>query len=1086
MTKIHRDLVNSERHLPKDFEDAANESAMIKDVDGSLKWRALSDLGDTGPQGPQGPDASAIQDIVVVQKSPGPDQFSDPIAAMASILDASPTKPYVLQIGPGIYSLSEPLVIKGNVTVKVNGHGSVILEPADPDNDVVKINQSTSRLQGVTIRGATGANAAGIRITDVSTLISICDIVTVLNCTESVVIESTTKDIQAVFRNLRLISSSITKKLLRIQSNGGFQSIVRIYSAILTDDDGTLFEDAILLTGAGVRLDANTVLARSTVGSGNGIRINNGAELVSQSGAEIEGFDKNLFAENSGTAPTIRTTTVMLRNGVTADLDIEHPGTMGAGLFKANVSTKVFVDDDAPIKLRIDDPSPESAIGVFLRGEIIQADKFSQQVNISKLGRAASTMGVYSGGVLSDGGGLNVGVSIGSGFCLDAVDKFVREVFWESATLVLLPLSVSYIYVTSSGVVSQASTLPDTEENIILGRVATFVTEIHFIESTPILLSHIGNKIAAFNREAFGPIYNTGSQVSENGSTARALDISPGIYWFGTNRFAPSGGQAVEFFLFYRDGLGEFNVISEVTQVTNTQYDDNSGALVAIPAGKFVKHSLYLIGDGDNEQYSVVTGQAIHDTLIEAEASNLALPPISFDDAMVLIATIIVEEGNPALRIYDARPTPQHRASGLSASSFHDELLDRGNADAHPQLLNRDGSKAMSGNLNMGGQNITNVGQVDGVDVSNHAARHLPNGVDPIAVATAVLGGLMSAVDKVKFDTIQTGATQNDTDANLRARSTHTGTQLASTISDFSTAVNTIITALKGAANGLAPLNASSLIDAIYLPSFVDDVLEFADLASFPVTGETGKIYVALDSNKTYRWSGSVYTEISPSEVNSVNGFTGIITLLTTHINEGTNLYFTDARARAALSILAPLAYNSTTGQFSIPAASGPSTNGYMQGVDKVKLDRLATGFLQYVNSTDQTVPGATFQAILFQNNINSFANTYLTKASNTEFQSNFEGRVEIAFSAYFYAGANNRRGQFQLYKNGNPIAGTLTQASAKGAATQGQQVSIDWIEPVAVDDLLEMRFAAPDGSAITIPVNLARMQVKVYSLGLT
>jgi hypothetical protein len=49
------------------------------------------------------------------------------------------------------------------------------------------------------------------------------------------------------------------------------------------------------------------------------------------------------------------------------------------------------------------------------------------------------------------------------------------------------------------------------------------------------------------------------------------------------------------------------------------------------------------------------------------------------------------------------------------------------------------------------------------------------------------------------------------------------------------------------------------------LPAFVDDVLEFANLASFPVTGETGKIYIALDTNLTYRWSGSIYVEISQS-----------------------------------------------------------------------------------------------------------------------------------------------------------------------------------------------------------------------------
>lgn len=72
------------------------------------------------------------------------------------------------------------------------------------------------------------------------------------------------------------------------------------------------------------------------------------------------------------------------------------------------------------------------------------------------------------------------------------------------------------------------------------------------------------------------------------------------------------------------------------------------------------------------------------------------------------------------------------------------------------------------------------------------------------------------------------------------------------------------------------------------LPSFVDDVLEYADQSAFPGTGETSKIYVALDTGKLYRWSGSAYVEISPSP-----GSTDSVT-------EGaTNKYYTAARAKA-------------------------------------------------------------------------------------------------------------------------------------------------------------------------------------------
>lgn len=51
-------------------------------------------------------------------------------------------------------------------------------------------------------------------------------------------------------------------------------------------------------------------------------------------------------------------------------------------------------------------------------------------------------------------------------------------------------------------------------------------------------------------------------------------------------------------------------------------------------------------------------------------------------------------------------------------------------------------------------------------------------------------------------------------------------------------------------------------IPSEYLPSYVDDVLEFANLASFPVIGESGKIYIALDSGFPYRWGGSVYVQV--------------------------------------------------------------------------------------------------------------------------------------------------------------------------------------------------------------------------------
>lgn len=110
----------------------------------------------------------------------------------------------------------------------------------------------------------------------------------------------------------------------------------------------------------------------------------------------------------------------------------------------------------------------------------------------------------------------------------------------------------------------------------------------------------------------------------------------------------------------------------------------------------------------------------------------------------------------------------------------------------------------------------------------------------------------------------------------------------------------------KGQANGYASLGSDGKVPSGQLPSYVDDVLEYANLAAFPATGATGIIYIALDTNKTYRWSGSVYVEISASPGS------------TDAVPEGsTNLYFTQARARQSISASGSISYNNSTGVIS-------------------------------------------------------------------------------------------------------------------------------------------------------------------------
>jgi hypothetical protein len=105
------------------------------------------------------------------------------------------------------------------------------------------------------------------------------------------------------------------------------------------------------------------------------------------------------------------------------------------------------------------------------------------------------------------------------------------------------------------------------------------------------------------------------------------------------------------------------------------------------------------------------------------------------------------------------------------------------------------------------------------------------------------------------------------------------------------------VTGLQTALDGKQPSGTyatlvGGTVPSSQLPSYVDDVLEFAATANFPATGESGKIYVATGTGKVYRWSGSAYVEIigSPGSTDAVP--------------EGSvNLYYTAARAAAAAPV---------------------------------------------------------------------------------------------------------------------------------------------------------------------------------------
>lgn len=217
-----------------------------------------------------------------------------------------------------------------------------------------------------------------------------------------------------------------------------------------------------------------------------------------------------------------------------------------------------------------------------------------------------------------------------------------------------------------------------------------------------------------------------------------------------------------------------------------------------------------------------------------------------------------------------------------------------------------------------------------GVDGTANLADETPQ---PLGVASPGTAGFASRADHVH-------AVPTISYANL------SGLPLAFTPAAHQHAVSDVTglqTALDGkqAAGSYATL-VGGTVPSSQLPGFVDDIQEYTNLAAFPATGEVGKLFVARDTNKVYRWSGSTYVEISASPGS------------TDAVPEGTtNLYFTTKRAADAAPVQS---VNGKTGAVTIEAggiawSTVPTTTTTVTKAGSISYDE---NYLYVANAVDQ------------------------------------------------------------------------------------------------------------------------------------
>lgn len=631
---------------------------------------------------------------------------------------------YVISVQPGVYT-EQNFVLPNFTTLKGESKETCTVVPADPTSTLITLGKRSS-ISNITISGAT--SGIGVRVDGnydsefnlPAEILYSC----IQNCNHALYVSSTLGR-----TNLRCTGLSIRGTCaIGVHIDGslgttGINTIESLFNDLLirsTADNHTGF----LCEGpnSNVIIKSSSFLSSRKPGS-SGIVLSDGCTMI-LTGSQIFSTTLDGVAITSdGDGPILSCNGCTFFKNLGNDINIEHPDASGCLTMITAETNKVDIHPNSKITVSYVDPTIN---GTTLLGDVNVGSTSGQTTNIIPMLNYDTTIGLLSGGTITQGeSSLSVVVSAGTGY-LKVDDKIFLVEFPE--THVVLPdESQNYLYVDSSSQVLTSSSKPSFV-NIFLGRTATKSNAIEFIENIPIRCDHITNKHDEFNRNAIGAVVYSGIQVTASGLN---LGITSGVYYYSGLKFSvsavPSPARITEYF---HNDQNQF-VCLETTEVDNTVYDNGTG-LEELGVGCYAKHMLYLVGE--TPKLMMVYAREYHVNQADAISGNNPVPPVYFNESVIPIAGLVVTPDNSEIIITDERPLVTMSLRSMNTELNHGNLqglLD----DDHKQYVLADGTRSLTGNMNLGGNAIINVSSIDGIDIGSHANRHMPGGEDPLTTA---------------------------------------------------------------------------------------------------------------------------------------------------------------------------------------------------------------------------------------------------------------------------------------------------------------------------------------------------------------
>lgn len=308
--------------------------------------------------------------------------------------------------------------------------------------------------------------------------------------------------------------------------------------------------------------------------------------------------------------------------------------------------------------------------------DTVQTDLNSKFLEVSTHDLQYASTGWLSGGIVSyiANPTLNIHVTAGTGYIIH--NSVFTEVSWNVADKVLSPWHQGqYVYVDEAGAVQTSITEPEYDEAILLAICDTNADTITFIHDHRIPLQQFIPKFAEYLEDVIGPLSANGGEVHIYNAPSLRVNVDAGEYFRIHNKITFPAETPAVYHCMHRNGSGDWVHEAGKTTIDNLYYDNGSGTLALIPAGKYKRDIVYMIVTASTSFCHVIYGQQLFDTIEEASVGPNPIVPGSHSKyALRLAAVISGPDVNEISAIVDQRPKLGQMASSTTSVTAHHDL----------------------------------------------------------------------------------------------------------------------------------------------------------------------------------------------------------------------------------------------------------------------------------------------------------------------------------------------------------------------------------------------------------------------------